>query len=368
MPSVLILDEGFMSGAHTAAGLAAAGLGVTVLAAIGARPGDRCTTDSVRWRLGPHMDTVGQLERAIVNSGVKPDIIYPVTEPLRALSWQLPDDLGLRVFPHTTPLERRLFADKRAMADYLSARGVPTLDQGDATNHRTFGYPCVIKGLRGRGGCATHIATSAASADAAVARLGASACFAQAYVDGPTHIVGGLFDRGRPLRVWVARKVTQYPARVGPASRLETVDAPPLLAAALRTFELLNISGLASVDFIKHPSGAFAFLEINPRPWGSIAAARDAGVDLFAPFADLLRGAQPEADLTYGVGVTSSVFPLYLASRDEWQHPGALVHSVVHDLASASGRLWRRPRQAAHLGRRLLRVARHWPTVAASQY
>jgi biotin carboxylase len=314
------------------------------------------------------MNTVGQLERAIVNGGARPDIIYPVTEPLRALAWQLSHDLGARVFPHTTPLERRLFADKRAMADYLSARGVPTLDQRDATDHRALGYPCVIKGLRGRGGCATHIATSAASADAAVARFGASACFAQTYVDGATHIVGGLFDRGRPVRVWVARKVTQYPARIGPASRLETVDAPQLLAAALRTFELLNISGLASVDFIQCPGGAFAFLEINPRPWGSIGAARDAGVDLFAPFADLLRGGQPDADLAYGIGVTSSVFPLYLASRDEWRHPGALVHAVVHDLASPTGRLWRRPRQAVHLGRRLLQVARHWPTAATGPY
>jgi glutathione synthase/RimK-type ligase-like ATP-grasp enzyme len=364
--SVLVLDEGFMSGAHTAAGLAGAGLGVTVLAAIGGGLSARCVSDGVHWRLGPQIDRAEQLARAIVSDGAEADIIYPVTEPMRALSWQLPVDLGARVFPQTSAFARTLFTNKRVMAEYLSLRGVPTLAQTDATEHRALGYPCVIKGVRGRGGCATHIASSANAANAAVERMGAAECFAQEFIDGPTYIVGGLFDHGRALRVCAARKVKQYPAQVGPASRLQTVHAPGLLASALRAFESLNITGLASVDFIQRPSGEFAFLELNPRPWGSIGAMRDAGVDLFTPLADLLRGERPVADLSYDVGVSSSVFPLYLASRDEWRHPRSLAHAVAHDLASASGQIWHRPRQAAHLSRRLFCVARQWPSPRAT--
>jgi hypothetical protein len=363
---LLMLDEGFMSGAHTAVGLAAAGIDVTVLALIGGR--GRSLTEAVEWRLAEQPRDPGQLARLIGTSGVGAEAIYPVTEPLRAMSWALPPMLSRRVFPRTSSPMQALFADKRAMAAHVARRGVATLEQVDARGHGAFGYPCVIKGVSGRGGCATHVAMSAAEADAAVERLGESRCFAQEFVNGATYIVGGLFERGRALRIHVARKSMQYPPRVGPASRLETVDEPALLRAALDTFSALEVTGLASVDFIRRPRGGFAFLEINPRPWGSIAAARDAGVDVFTPFARLLRGESPESDLSYDVGVCSSVFPLYLASRDEWRHPRLLMRCMMHDLTSPSGRIWRHPRRAAHLCRRLIHVARAWPDATATPY
>jgi hypothetical protein len=361
-----MLDEGFMSGAHTAVGLAAAGIDVTVLALIGGR--GRSLTEAVEWRLAEQPRDPGHLARVIDASGVNADVIYPVTEPLRAMSWMLPSSLSGRVFPRTSSMMQSLFADKRVMAAHLSQRGVPTLLQVDARRHAALGYPCVIKGAKGRGGCATFIATSAVDADAAVQRLGEARCFAQEFVNGATYIVGGLFDRGKALRIHVARKSMQYPPRVGPASRLETVDESGLLEAALATFASLHMTGLASVDFIRRPRGGFAFLEINPRPWGSISAAREAGVDLFTPFARMLRGESVEPDLSYQVGVRSSVFPLYLASRDEWRHPRLLMHCMMHDLTSTSGRIWRHPRRAAHLCRRLIHVAREWPGAAATQH
>jgi carbamoylphosphate synthase large subunit len=361
-----MLDEGFMSGAHTAVGLAAAGVDVTVLALIGGR--GRAATESVEWRVTARPRDSEHLARIIEASGVDAGVIYPVTEPLRAMSWLLPDPLAARVFPRTSARLQLLFGDKRAMAAHLARRGLPTLEQVDARRHAALGYPCVIKGTSGRGGCATHIASTAGEAEAAVRRLGATRCFAQEFVNGATYIVGGLFERGTALRIHVARKSMQYPARVGPASRLATVDEPELLHAALETFSLLRMTGLASVDFIRRPSGEFAFLEINPRPWGSISAARDAGVDLFTPFARLLLGGSPAADLSYDVGVCSSVFPLYLASRAEWRHPRLLMQCMMHDLTSASGRIWRHPRRAAHLCRRLMYVAREWPGATATQH
>ncbi len=361
-----MLDEGFMSGAHTAVGLAAAGIDVTVLALIGGR--GRSLTEGVEWRLAEQPRDSAQLARIIDASGIRADVIYPVTDPLRAMSWTLRSSLAGCVFPQTPSALRPLFADKRAMAAHLAQRGVPTLEQVDARRHCALGYPCVIKGVIGRGGCATFIARSAAEAETAVRRLGAARCFAQEFVEGATYIVGGVFDRGRALRIHVARKSMQYPPRVGPASRLETVDEPALLDAALATFASLRVTGLASVDFIRRPRGEFAFLEINPRPWGSISAAREARVDVFTPLARLLRGESPEVDLSYDVGVSSSVFPLYLASRDEWRHPRLLMQCMVHDLTSASGRIWRHPRRAAHLCRRLVHVARAWPGAAVTQH
>jgi hypothetical protein len=361
---ILILDEGFMSGAHTARGLAAAGHDVAVLAATGGR--GRCATARVHWRLAPTIDNTPALERAISDSGIDADVVYPVTEPLRTLSWNLPIQLTSRLFPEApSPARRILYDDKRAMSDHLARLGVPIPAQRDARDHASLGLPCVIKGLRGRGGSATDIVRTPEEAERVIARHGDGRCFAQEYVDGATYIVGGLFERGRALRVHVARKVAQYPPLVGPASRLETVDEPALLASALAVFAALEVTGLASADFIRRRNGTFAFLEINPRPWGSIGVARDAGVDLFTPLGELLSGGRPRAGLRYAVGVASSVFPLYLASRDEWRHPASLVRSVWRDLGSESGRMWHHPRQAAHLGRRLFRVTRSWPRVAS---
>jgi hypothetical protein len=361
---ILILDEGFMSGAHTAYGLAAAGHDVAVLAATGGR--GRCIASGVEWRLAPTINPSTDLERAISTGGVGADVIYPVTEPLRALSWKLPARLASRLFPDVPSRSRQvLFGDKRAMSDHVASLGVPTPAQSDARDHAELGYPCVIKGRRGRGGSATDIVVTPEEAECAIVRQGDDRCFAQEYVEGQTYIVGGLFDRGRPLRIHVACKVAQYPRLVGPASRLETVDEPSLLASALAVFAALEHTGLGSVDFIRRRDGTFAFLEVNPRPWGSIGAARDAGVDLFAPLGELLMGGRVQANLRYAVGVASSVFPLYLASRDEWRHPASLARSVWHDLGSESGRLWHHPLQAAHLGRRLFRVTRNWPRPAS---
>jgi biotin carboxylase len=362
---LLMLDEGFMSGAHTAVGLAGAGIDVTVLALVGGR--GVSLREAVEWRLAEQPRNADHLAAILDALGVDADAIYPVTEPLRAMAWALPSRLSERVFPPTAVSLRPLFGDKRAMVTHLAQHGVPTLEQGDACRHSDVGYPCVIKGIAGRGGSATRICMTSREVEAAVRALGDWRCFAQEFVNGPTYIVGGLFDRGRPLRMHAARKSMQYPPRVGPASRLETVDDSALLDAALATFAILGVTGLASVDFIRRPHGEFAFLEINPRPWGSIAAVRDAGVDLFDPFAQLLRGELPAADLSYDVGVSSSVFPLYLASRDEWRHPRTLVHCMIRDLTSSSGRIWHHPRRAAHLCRRLSHVVRAWPGMAETQ-
>lgn len=363
---LLMLDEGFMSGAHTAVGLAAAGVDVTVLGLIGGR--GRRLNEAVEWRLAERPCDAAHLKAIIGAAQPVADVIYPVTEPLREMAWALPSRLSEHVYPPTPEGLRPLYADKRSMAAHLARHGVPTLEQVDARCHGALGYPCVIKGITGRGGSATRIAMSARQAEVGVMELGESHCFAQEFVDGETYIVGGLFDRGRPLRIHAARKSMQYPPRIGPASRLETVDEPVLLDAALATFAVLGVTGLASVDFIRRPSGEFAFLEINPRPWGSISAAREAGVDLFGPFAALLRGDSPTADLSYEVGVSSSVFPLYLASRDEWRRPRMLMHCMMHDLTSASGRIWRHPRRAAHLCRRLIHVVRAWPSAATAHH
>jgi carbamoylphosphate synthase large subunit len=217
---------------------------------------------------------------------------------------------------------------------------------------RELGTPLVVKGSVGRGGKTTFIVHSAREARRAARRIRAQGAepFAQAYIGGVTHLAGGLFEKGRALRLYCGAKLAQVPARTGPAAELMSTDDPVLAAEALRAFAASGVTGLASADFIRDGRGAYHFLELNPRPWGSIAAARDAGVDLFGPLAALWGGHSVDADLSFRSGVRSAVFPLALLS------PRCLTRGSAFRSIPAL----RDPRLAVHLAQRLLRVAHNW--------
>jgi hypothetical protein len=335
--NVLIVDEGFMSGAFTALGLSRTGCKVDVLAAIGGHA--ECRTRSGQWCFGPRP---GDPALASSFDPSQWDVVYAATEPLQT------------AFGH--PVRPKSFTSAIVRSAGVSAPAESPATTDDITRRAVheLGLPIVIKGEFGRGGKATFIIRSEGGAIEAARRLRAASAqpFAQRYVAGPTFLVGGLFDRGRALRLYCGRKTVQFPADTGPAAEIVSVRDEALVRAALAAFEALNVSGLASADFIANPQGGYEFLEMNPRPWGSITAAGDAGVDLFAPLVALWRGDLVEADLRFGEGVRSTVFPLGLLTR-AW--PRALRAMVG---GGATGRV--DARLAVHIARRLTRVARHW--------
>ena len=357
-----------MSGTHTALGLRAAGCRVTVLAATGGR--GTCARDGLRWALAPRADSADFLR--VVGEYVREeriDHVLPLTEPLQQRLWDASPSWGSLVYPRADERLRALLRSKRILAEHAASRGIPVpahhAVRGDDDLRRALiqlGLPAVVKGVRGRGGSATRIVDSAADAVSALREIGAAGdgCFVQEYVAGATYLVGGLFDEGRPLRLYAAEKLELHPARTGPSVRLRSVCEPRLLEYACALARDLRLTGLASMDFIRRADGEFLFLEVNPRPWGSIAAAAEAGVDLFTPLAALLGGGPaPAPDVEYRAGVESSVFPLYLLAPAHWRGLRALGE-LVGDLRGAQGAPWRQPRQAAHLLHRLVRVGRNW--------
>jgi len=268
------------------------------------------------------------------------DVVYPVTEPLQ----QLLSGAG---------------SDKRHMSAQMGAVGISVPDEYSAASDtdlsdaiRELGTPLVVKGSVGRGGRTTFIIRSLSEARRAARRIRALGAnpFAQAYICGVTHLAGGLFENGRALRLYCGAKRVQVPARTGPAAELVSTDDAAFVSVALRAFEESRVTGLASADFIRDERGVYHFLELNPRPWGSIAAARDAGVDLFAPLVALWSGQSIKADQSFRPGVRSAVFPLALLSARCWAS-GSAFRSVPapRDL-----------RLAAHLAHRLARVAYNW--------
>lgn len=364
---VLLLDEGFMSGAQTAVGLRDAACDVVVLAAAGGR--GRHVGRGIAWSLGPPVSSAEFL--SAVDDAVRRErieVVYPLTEPIQQRIWDGACAWSELVFPPTEPWQRVRLRDKRLLGEFAGGHGVLVPEQCEVTAGsvtqamRAMGTPAVIKGVRGRGGSATRIVHTPQEARAAVARIerqGAS-CFLQRYVPGATYLAGGVFDAGVALRLYTGVKRVQYPERTGPAAVIESVHDAALTEAARRLFALARVSGIASADFVRDADGRYLFLELNPRPWGSLTAAGEAGVDLFSPLADLLAGRTPAADLSFRPGVLSTVLPLYLLSGRCWRS-GVVLRSLARDLRGPQGAVWRGGGQALHLLHRLHRVARNWP-------
>ncbi len=223
---------------------------------------------------------------------------------------------------------------------------------------RELGLPLVVKGATGAGGARVRIVETVAELAGAMqrARRTGGAWGVQELVEGPTVLFGGVFHRGNPLRIYTGDKLEQHPLRTGPAIRLRSVDDPALVELGTRIMRELRWTGFASVDAIRRRDGSLAFLEVNPRLWGSAAAARSAGVDLFAPFAELLAGGLPAPDLSCAADQDVRIFPRYLLSPAYW-HPAGITRAV-RDLLGDQGRAWRQLGFLPHLVSRLCRLHR----------
>ena len=337
---VLVLDEGFVSGALTALGLRRAGCAVRVLGAVGGS--GRVESRGSAWELAPRVGDPALLP-LICQRTRENDVVYPVTEPLQELV------NGVR---HS----------KRRTSATMRSAGLLAPDEADLSEPGVFGFPVVLKGDSGRGGCNTFVVEEVQTPRLARGDNGVISStardphfFLQRFIDGPTYLAGGVFDRGRAMRFYMARKTVQFPAVTGPAAELLSVEEPALRSAALRAFEVSGVTGIASADFVRDRAGRFWFLELNPRPWGSMAAAADAGVDLFAPLISLWRGEPLDPDLRFRSGIRTATLPLCAVSPRMWT-TGRAPLALAEHLPAFAAFAWTEPRLARHLLERLARM------------
>lgn len=346
---VLLVEEGWHSTLFLARALAGAGFVVTVLTANGTAAA--CARGGVIWRSGPRVGAVGFVA-AVEQLARDADHVLPLTEAAMAALWAA----GVpRMFPPTEPWQRRLICDKHALVEHAAARGIATprhvritADVSAAAIAAELGLPVVIKGATGSGGRRVRIAESLAELADAIARTRAldDHWIAQELVAGPTYLVGGVFDRGRPIRIYAAEKLEQFPPRTGGAIRLRSLADAALIEAGAAAIRELAWTGHASADLMRGADGAYTLLEINPRLWGSLAGAVSAGVDLIGPFAALLDGQTPAPDLAFTPGETCMIFPRYLNAAAH-RNPAGFARALA-DWLGEQGRDWRDPRLVAH--------------------
>lgn len=89
-----------------------------------------------------------------------------------------------------------------------------------------------------------------------------------------------LFVNGNPVRHFAHERVHELPLTGGGSSYRRSIAAPAeLLAHSIALLKALGWHGVAMVEWKVDPQAGAALIEINPRLWGSLALAIDAGVD-----------------------------------------------------------------------------------------
>lgn len=357
---MLLVEEGWHSTMYLATALEDAGYDVHVLTANDTAARYRQRT--IRWTSGPaiasdrflsHLD---HMAREIPFAHV-----LPLTEAAMYRLWDAPGPWSERLYPRTHGWQRALLRSKHAMIEHLGARGVAVPAQTritDAVELDAIAVPAVVKGATGTSGKMVRIVETRAELAAAVARARAMAgdWVVQDFLAGPTYLVGGLFHDGRPLRLYAAEKLEQHPPRTGGAIHLRSLAEPALVDTGLHVMRELQWTGFASADLMRRADGSFVLLEVNPRLWGSLAGATSAGVDLFTPFAELLAGGTPAADLAFTADDDCMIFPRYLNAAHYRTLAGA--RQALRDLRGAQGRDWRDPAFVVHILKRLFWMRR----------
>jgi len=171
--------------------------------------------------------------------------------------------------------------------------------------------------------------------------LGAGA-LVQEFVPGHGEGLFFLVEKGEVRARFAHRRLREKPPSGGVSVLCESIAPDPQLeAASRRLLEALAWNGVAMVEFRRAPDGRAVLMEVNPRLWGSLQLAIDAGVDFPRAMLALHRGCPlPPCEARLGV-------------RNRW-----LLGDVDH--------LWialRRPEMRRALGRGVAAVV--WAFLAA---
>ncbi len=104
--------------------------------------------------------------------------------------------------------------------------------------------------------------------------------FLQEFLPGEAVGVCMLFDRGEPRAVFGERYLRcKAPGRFGTSTFREAYQDGTVFGHATAVMRKLNWHGLVHLDFVADREGVLRLIEINPRPWGAIMLAVQAGVD-----------------------------------------------------------------------------------------
>lgn len=349
---IVLLDDCWVQTYYLADGLRRAGCEVHLVCSRPPRTIGTWLFTSVA-RANPIHGEVAQLVIDRVVRRVNATHVLPMTDRLLDRYQRQPPPWHRLLLPQFGPNQAALLRNKVAMSAFVSGLGVPVpetraLDEaGDLEDAAAeLGLPVVVRVVTSTAGSGVAIARDLEQLRRAVTRLGAHGerPYLQRFATGAPIISAGLFHDGRPLRYYAGEKLEIFPRDVGPATIMRSLSDAVLQDHTTRIFRELHWTGFGQIDWVRGANGTIYFLELNPRPWGAMAAGARAGVDLFSPFGTLLGGGLPEPEFQLRGGVTEYLFPQYVRAK-----VGREGLSGISSLVAWKHVPWHRPLLAAHL-------------------
>jgi predicted ATP-grasp superfamily ATP-dependent carboligase len=202
--------------------------------------------------------------------------------------------------------------DKYACAQLAQSVGVDTprteiIRTVEELRARDTPLPCVVKPVSETEAKGVSYAGTPEERARAVqgwlARLGPrshSGVLVQEVVAGEAYGLFALYDRGRPVRVFMHRRIREFPVSGGASTAARAVFDPALRDAGLRLLDALEWNGVAMVEFKRNArTGAFTLIEVNGKFWGSTELAMRAGVDFAGDLVRLFRGDRLDYEETF---------------------------------------------------------------------
>jgi len=127
-----------------------------------------------------------------------------------------------------------------------------------------------------------------------------------------------LDERGQPKASFVHKRLREYPVTGGASTLRESVRNDNIRDMALTLLKALDWFGVAMVEFKLDPrDGLPKLMEVNPRFWGSLSLAIEAGVNFPYLLYRMSRGEDFEPVEHYRIG-----------KRCRWLLPGDILHFI----------------------------------------
>lgn len=168
----------------------------------------------------------------------------------------------------------------------------------------------------------------------------------QEYVEGEGRGIFVLYERGTPVVYFAHRRLREKPPSGGVSVLSESIEVDSQLReAATKLLDHVKWHGVAMVEFKVSPAGTPYLIEINPRLWGSLQLAIDAGIDFGDLLCKLALGENLDIAGGYKVGVRSrwllgDLDHLYLTFKEHSHHDNgrASMWKKVLDFLNFSGK------------------------------
>lgn len=240
-----------------------------------------------------------------------------------------------------------LFTDKWATREAALMLGIPVADgllvdadDDPAAILARLGAPLILKRrcsyLLGETVQKSAVALVSSADEIAAWLAGRSGMMAERFLPGFCRGLSVLAHEGRVVQAFQHRRVHQEHMTGPSSSRVSEPLDPRLLDAVRKLVAHAGHSGIAMFEFRCEDAGdAFALLEVNPRSWGSMQLAMDAGADFVAAWHGLVvEGTMPPERFAFALGRRK------MAMEGEWdRHADAWkgAAGIASRLAQAPG-------------------------------